>query len=342
MGIVFIAVGIVFLMVSNRILLGWENVWPIFPLGLGALLLRFFRSRRAPWLMFFGTSGLLLGVFLMMFTLGILQWDALDTLWPIFPMIAGVAFLAESAANVDGTPSLIVGSAIILFTAAAFLLETGAVNPRVASPFVRFWPLVLILAGVVMIKARAGSRARVDPDMDAVREVLHSDALDSEPAGIAPGLDRALLDRVRSAADPDAAVAELVHGLKANFPRFSWVGVYRLDEDTLRIGDGDFVGSAPGHREIPLSDGVCGAAVRENRTINVPDVCADPRYLACSPTVKSEVVVPFRHSGAVIGVLDIDSDEADAFSKEDTRFLESLLGRAASFLRRADVSPAAD
>jgi GAF domain-containing protein len=80
---------------------------------------------------------------------------------------------------------------------------------------------------------------------------------------------------------------------------------------------------------------VCGAAARERETQVVPDVCNDERYLSCSPTVKSEIVVPIFADGEVIGVLDIDSDEPDAFSDDDRRFLEALVGKAS----RSDPHP---
>jgi GAF domain-containing protein len=85
---------------------------------------------------------------------------------------------------------------------------------------------------------------------------------------------------------------------------------------------------------------VCGAAARERETIVVPDVCADDRYLACSPTVKSEIVVPIMNRGSLIGVLDIDSDQLDAFNDDDRRFLESLVSKAARMIGDEPVAAA--
>jgi GAF domain-containing protein len=145
--------------------------------------------------------------------------------------------------------------------------------------------------------------------------------------------------RVRAAL-PNRRAAVLVGELKSRFERFSWVGIYRLRGDTLTLDDAEYVGPAPEHRRIALADGVCGAAASERQTIVVPDVCKDSRYLACSPTVKSEIVVPILDRNTLLGVLDIDSDELDAFSDDDRRFLESLAARAAGLIRSEPVAAA--
>ena len=333
-GIALIAVGVLFLMVSNGILLGWEHVWPLFPLAAGIFVLRAHHRRPGPWLVFTGVTATMLGLFFLIFSTGILSWDRMAALWPMFPAVAGLAFIGESLVAGDRNPSFIIGSTIVLFAAVAFLLESGTVNSRVAAPFIRFWPLALILAGIILLKSSPSKRT-VDPDMEVVRQVLAdaedgSHDLDEE---IPPGLQTTILDRVRDASSPDGAVAALVHGLKANFARYSWVGIYRLTGKMLTLSDNDFVGSVPEHRTIRLGEGICGAAAKDSRTIVVPDVCADERYLACSPTVKSEIVLPISVDDQLIGVLDIDSNRLDAFSPLDRRFLEELIERAAPHLR---------
>jgi GAF domain-containing protein len=56
----------------------------------------------------------------------------------------------------------------------------------------------------------------------------------------------------------------------------------------------------------------------------VGDVNADPRYLACFPHTRSEIVVPIYSGDDVIGEIDIDSDKADAFTDEDWQLLERI------------------
>ena len=78
--------------------------------------------------------------------------------------------------------------------------------------------------------------------------------------------------------------------------------------------------------------GVCGAAVREKATINVPDVNADPRYLSCSINTKSEIVVPIFIGDDVVGEIDIDSHLANAFGPTDETSLERFATHIAGLL----------
>ena len=78
------------------------------------------------------------------------------------------------------------------------------------------------------------------------------------------------------------------------------------------------------HVRIPVGQGVCGAAAATGRTEVVDDVNADPRYLACFPSTRSEIVVPIVHEGLVVGEIDIDSDRPAAFDDDDRAFLERV------------------
>ena len=120
----------------------------------------------------------------------------------------------------------------------------------------------------------------------------------------------------------DWVLKETARLLKENFPKYNWVGFYLLDGNELALGP--YVGKPSPHTQIKLDSGICGAAVREEQTIIVPDVNADPRYLACSLETKSEIVVPIRKGEKIVGEIDIDSDELDAFDEQDKSFLEKI------------------
>lgn len=124
------------------------------------------------------------------------------------------------------------------------------------------------------------------------------------------------------------ALQKTVSFLRENIAHYNWVGVYMLegDELVLKAWDGP---EATQHVRIPIGRGICGLAAREKRTVIVGDVNADPRYLACFPYTKSEIVVPIMKGARVLGEIDIDSDTPNAFTQKDREFLErvaALLG----------------
>jgi len=186
-GITLIVVGVLFLFVTNHILIGWEHVWPLFPIAAGVLLLRAFRSKGDPNLLFAGLLGTLLGTFLLLFSVNLLDWTAMEALWPTIPLIAGIALVAGRVAQ-DQRGAMVLEIGVVIFSLVAFLFTTERINPRVAAPFVRFWPLFLILAGVVLLKARhdLGAVKAPDPGMEAVRAVMDEEG---EPAHTTGGDD---------------------------------------------------------------------------------------------------------------------------------------------------------
>lgn len=139
-----------------------------------------------------------------------------------------------------------------------------------------------------------------------------------------------LLGRViDTASDLDEALRAAVFGLAATSDRYHWVGIYLLEGNTLVPHNED--GKPTPHTRIPLSQGLCGAATREWQTIVVDDVRQDPRYLACSPETRSEIVVPIvDERGRVFGEIDIDSDEPAAFGPEDRRLVEMVAAALAA------------
>lgn len=106
---------------------------------------------------------------------------------------------------------------------------------------------------------------------------------------------------------------------------FLWTGFYRLVTPTL-LRVGPYQG-ALGCLEITVGQGVCGTAAKERRTLVVSDVTAFPGHITCDARSRSEIVVPvFDRSGALISVLDIDSEKAAAFDQFDRVGLERLVG----------------
>ena len=128
----------------------------------------------------------------------------------------------------------------------------------------------------------------------------------------------------------------IVEIIPDRLPYYNWTGFYMLDNnDPEMLVLGPFHGATTEHVRIPVNEGICGAAVAQNDTVIVDDVASDPRYLACSFETRSEIVVPIRAHGAVVGEIDIDSHDLAAFSAQDREFLEKCAAIVGSFMERA-------
>jgi L-methionine (R)-S-oxide reductase len=148
-----------------------------------------------------------------------------------------------------------------------------------------------------------------------------------------------LLARFRQAAATAASLEslqqEIVRSISQNLPGYDWTGFYMLDEsdpETLVLGP--FVGAPTEHIRIPVTQGICGAAVAGGETVIVDDVMSDPRYLSCSIETKSEIVVPIYVNGKIIGEIDIDSHQPGAFGPADRVFLEETARVIGTFMER--------
>lgn len=99
-----------------------------------------------------------------------------------------------------------------------------------------------------------------------------------------------------------------------------WIGVYFKESYLYQIESNDlvvgpYIGEETDHIRIPLGQGLCGLALREERIVNVGDVSKDLRHIACSSKTKSELVVPIADSsGNFVAELDIDCNRLNAFS----------------------------
>ena len=136
------------------------------------------------------------------------------------------------------------------------------------------------------------------------------------------GLEEAV-DRILDRGGSDEEVLQGVVDALERVEHYSWVGIYLVDGDDLVLGPWNGP-QATEHVRIPVGQGVCGAAAASGATEVVDDVNADPRYLACFPSTRSEIVVPIFHEGRVVGELDIDSDRPAAFGQEDRATLERI------------------
>ena len=124
--------------------------------------------------------------------------------------------------------------------------------------------------------------------------------------------------------DEIALMATFVCEVHHSDDRFDWTGFYRVTApEMLKIGPYQ---GGHGYLQIPFSRGVCGAAARTGEVQLVADVDAFPGHIACASSTRSELVLPvWTGAGRLLGVLDIDSDQPDAFTTEDADALAKLL-----------------
>ena len=112
--------------------------------------------------------------------------------------------------------------------------------------------------------------------------------------------------------------------LHEKMTRYNWVGFYVVDpSDPNYLIVGPFAGSFTPNARIPLGKGLCGAAAASGKVVVVDDVTKDPRYLAGSSMVKSEVVVPIFAKKKVVAELDAESYFANTFTDPERKFVEA-------------------
>ena len=114
-------------------------------------------------------------------------------------------------------------------------------------------------------------------------------------------------------------------GLELGHDRLIEIACVVTDADLHLLDDGiDLVISAPDDALDHMVDVVAEMHAASGLTEIIEDVNADPRYLACFATTRSEIVVPIFDGGEVVGEIDIDGSEPGAFDDTDRQFLEEV------------------
>lgn len=111
--------------------------------------------------------------------------------------------------------------------------------------------------------------------------------------------------------------------------KINWVGFYLWKDDELVLGP--FQG-LPACIRIPYGKGVCGTAIKEQKTQRVDNVHEFPGHIACDAASKSEIVIPMTVQHKIYGVLDIDSPIYNRFDETDQKYLEKFVRQLESYL----------
>ena len=130
----------------------------------------------------------------------------------------------------------------------------------------------------------------------------------------------------------DERLKNICELLEAEISYYNWVGFYFKNGDKNELKLGPYVGEPTDHTIIPFGKGICGQVAVSNENFVVPDVAAQDNYIACSITVKAEIVIPIFINGENMGQIDIDSNTPDPFTEADERFLEFVCKKVASML----------
>ncbi|RNC85091.1 MAG: GAF domain-containing protein [Winogradskyella sp.] len=130
----------------------------------------------------------------------------------------------------------------------------------------------------------------------------------------------------------DEKLLKICELLEANIDYYNWVGFYFKNGNKNELKLGPYVGEPTDHTIIPFGKGICGQVAVSNQNFVVPDVSAQDNYIACSITVKAEIVIPIFVNGENIGQIDIDSNTPDPFTEKDERFLEFVCEEVAELL----------
>ena len=130
----------------------------------------------------------------------------------------------------------------------------------------------------------------------------------------------------------DERLLKICELLEEHISYYNWVGFYFKNGDKHELKLGPYVGEPTDHTIIPFGKGICGQVAVSNQNFVVPDVKAQDNYIACSITVKAEIVIPIFVNGENIGQIDIDSNTADPFTEADERFLEFICKEVSKIL----------
>ena len=139
----------------------------------------------------------------------------------------------------------------------------------------------------------------------------------------------------QSAPSAEALMDHVAKRLHEKQTRYNWVGFYLVDPaDSNYLVVGPFAGSFTPNQRFPLQTGLCGAAATSGKVVVVQDVTKDPRYLAGSSMVKSEIVVPIFANTKLAAELDVESYFVNTFTVAELGFIDACAAVVGGYLAR--------
>ena len=148
-------------------------------------------------------------------------------------------------------------------------------------------------------------------------------------------LIKKVADEIATLNNHEAILRKAAELIDAFSDGFNWTGFYMMKDGHLEVGP--YIGPETPHTRIELNEGICGAAASRKESVVVDDVNADPRFLACSITTKSEIVVPLMDGDQCLGEIDIDSNQTEFFTDDDREMLEKIAGIVSARLKETSA-----
>jgi len=130
----------------------------------------------------------------------------------------------------------------------------------------------------------------------------------------------------------DNRLKEICELLQTSLNYYDWVGFYFANHEEKTLHLKAYAGEETDHTVIPFGKGICGQVAVSNENFVVEDVADQDNYIACSISVKAEIVIPLFKDGKNVGQIDIDSNTANPFTEKDERFLEWVNEQVSSIL----------
>jgi GAF domain-containing protein len=131
----------------------------------------------------------------------------------------------------------------------------------------------------------------------------------------------------------EKSVQKILDIMYQEIPYYNWIGIYIFKNKFLHLGPwaGQYETE---HVKIPIGKGICGSAAQSGKIEVIADVQKDERYLSCFLSTKSEIVVPIVFEKNIVGEIDIDSNQKNAFTKQDILFLKKIANMLGPYIHR--------
>src|SRR6266404_7911288 len=144
-------------------------------------------------------------------------------------------------------------------------------------------------------------------------------------------------EEVNASLDLDEVLARTAALIKRHID-YEIFGVLLVDENTQTLKHRFSIGYSrelASNLVIPMGQGITGTAAATGHAVRVSDVTKDPRYINAIDTVRSELAVPLMVQGKCVGVLDIQSNHLNYFTKDQQSILTLLASRLAVAIENA-------